>query len=452
MSKKILLVLGLVIFVFLEALGLCFVVLKDEMPVLIKPKRPFMWGAQRDFKHFSMPIPNQVGRIFGKAIPPEHRFWHQAGESENMKNIRDANQFCFKLLYRLKQLPEYRDDGDIIDFSLPEYAAGHGIEIIPFKSRVNQKKLVAIKWKKKLLGAKCIWECENVGGEDIRIYDDSVENIFLLLFMQHHILPVKNKLKHEKPSSLRIHYPHERCIDLEDRIKKSIGKYRILLFQDMTSPKSIRKWLYFLKTDLQLAILNTHKEFSRSQIYFSLLNVFKDYNQGIYEHNVRVANLVYSITHDYTYFLNALVHDLGKICVPNEILDRPASLTNPEHAFVKKHGRYAREILSAFSPHIGFLLDGTFHHTEFETTHDYDKFSDITKCIEVMDYWDSHIYGKPYREGKIQDRVFKELDEKVKRKIFSKKWVNLLKKHILNRENQTKNNRQNWLCRIKTFC
>jgi len=43
------------------------------------------------------------------------------------------------------------------------------------------------------------------------------------------------------------------------------------------------------------------------------------------------------------------VHDIGKICVPAEILSKPAALTGMEYRLVQQHAQTGREILSGIT-------------------------------------------------------------------------------------------------------
>jgi len=43
-------------------------------------------------------------------------------------------------------------------------------------------------------------------------------------------------------------------------------------------------------------------------------------------------------------YLTGLVHDLGKLAVPNEILNKPGKLTIEEREIVKQHPYYSQRI------------------------------------------------------------------------------------------------------------
>ena len=43
--------------------------------------------------------------------------------------------------------------------------------------------------------------------------------------------------------------------------------------------------------------------------------------------------------------ISANLHDIGKLAVPNVVLDKPAKLTNDEFTVIKEHSYYTRVIL-----------------------------------------------------------------------------------------------------------
>ena len=84
--------------------------------------------------------------------------------------------------------------------------------------------------------------------------------------------------------------------------------------------------------------------------YLSLLKK-KDLNT--YYHSVRVAHYSYLMgkqlkyTNEQLSFLviSALLHDIGKLYIPNSILKKPNKLSNQEFLEIKKHTLYFRKIL-----------------------------------------------------------------------------------------------------------
>jgi HD-GYP domain-containing protein (c-di-GMP phosphodiesterase class II) len=75
------------------------------------------------------------------------------------------------------------------------------------------------------------------------------------------------------------------------------------------------------------------------------------HSMGVAEAALTIANSM-GLAADRTKLIHraALLHDLGKLRVPNSILDKPGKLTNEEFGVVKEHPALTQQILSAFPP------------------------------------------------------------------------------------------------------
>ena len=62
----------------------------------------------------------------------------------------------------------------------------------------------------------------------------------------------------------------------------------------------------------------------------------------------------------------ALMHDCGKIYIPDEILTKPGRLTDEEYEIMKKHTVYGSEILRDFSSIDGMGLGAISHHERYD--------------------------------------------------------------------------------------
>ena len=111
--------------------------------------------------------------------------------------------------------------------------------------------------------------------------------------------------------------------------------------------------------------------------------------------------------------LLCLLHDIGKVGVPLEILNKPGRLTDAEWVVLKSHTTKGYEIASASSELRG-LADGILHHHERWDGAGYpDGLSGETipllaRILAVIDTYDAMTHDRPYRR-----RVSKEvaLDE-----------------------------------------
>jgi len=106
----------------------------------------------------------------------------------------------------------------------------------------------------------------------------------------------------------------------------------------------------------------------------------------------------------------ALLHDIGKMAIPDGILLKPGQLTDDERMLIQKHPVYAYEMLSP----IAFLvpaIDIPYCHHEKWDGSGYPRGlrgKDIpfaARIFPVVDVWDALTSNRPYRKAFPQDEV-----------------------------------------------
>ena len=112
----------------------------------------------------------------------------------------------------------------------------------------------------------------------------------------------------------------------------------------------------------------------------------------------------------------ALLHDLGKIAIPDRILLKPTGLTPDEWAIMRRHPVLAYEMLSS----IEFLrpaLDIPYCHHEHWDGSGYprgltgEEIPVAARLFSVIDVWDALRHKRPYREAWSEDQVIAHLKE-----------------------------------------
>jgi hypothetical protein len=126
----------------------------------------------------------------------------------------------------------------------------------------------------------------------------------------------------------------------------------------------------------------------------------------------------------------ALLHDTGKLIVPNVLLNKPGKLTDEEFAVIKKHEGVTEEILKA----ITFLRP--IAHTSGGDHNQMDGDKKTRKLepyiVSVCDAFDAMTSSRSYRKALSMETAFEEL-EKNKGKQFHPKVVAALIKAIEDR-------------------
>lgn len=120
------------------------------------------------------------------------------------------------------------------------------------------------------------------------------------------------------------------------------------------------------------------------------------------------------IVRDYYYI--ALMHDCGKIGIPDEILNKEEKLTEEEFEIIKTHTTMGAQMLSKFTDIKGIQDGALQHHEKYDGT-GYpnglkgEEISLIGRIICVADCFDAMNIDRCYRNGISQDKIVIKMKE-----------------------------------------
>ena len=139
-------------------------------------------------------------------------------------------------------------------------------------------------------------------------------------------------------------------------------------------------------------------------------------------HSGRVAKYSREIALRYGYsrkrqdeiFMMGLLHDVGKIGVPDAVINKPARLTDEEYAQIKTHPVMGDRILKNIQERPKLAIGARWHHERYDGTGYPDGLSgdDIpeeVRIIAVADAYDAMTSRRSYRDILSQDIVRKEI-------------------------------------------
>ncbi len=112
--------------------------------------------------------------------------------------------------------------------------------------------------------------------------------------------------------------------------------------------------------------------------------------------------------------LAGLLHDVGMLLVPYEILQKNEKLTVSDIKEIQKHPKYSFEILKRIPEVEGFLLAIKHHHEWFSGEGYPDKISGndiplLSRIIGVCDTFDAMTSDRPYRPAHSDEHALEEL-------------------------------------------
>jgi len=112
----------------------------------------------------------------------------------------------------------------------------------------------------------------------------------------------------------------------------------------------------------------------------------------------------------------ALLHDIGKMGVPDEILHKPGPLTDEEWEIMRRHPVYALELLSPI-PYLKPALDIPAYHHERWDGNGYpnrlkgEQIPLAARIFAVVDVYDALLSERPYRPAWPEEKVINYLQE-----------------------------------------
>ena len=143
-------------------------------------------------------------------------------------------------------------------------------------------------------------------------------------------------------------------------------------------------------------------------------------HQSTATHSCRVANLCVRVAQDLmspreVYILEsaALLHDIGKIGVPDAILLKPGKLTDLEWQVMDQHDAYSVDIVQAAygSKEVSDIVE--CHHSHY-TDHNKglpqgEKIPLGARILAICDAYDAMVSDRPYRKGRLRHEAIREL-------------------------------------------
>jgi putative nucleotidyltransferase with HDIG domain len=118
----------------------------------------------------------------------------------------------------------------------------------------------------------------------------------------------------------------------------------------------------------------------------------------------------------------ALLHDIGKLRVPNSILDKPGKLDAAEWQVVQEHPRLTREILSRVGPFEELAVIAGAHHEKLDGSGYPNRLtmrelSIESRIIAVADVYGALTEDRPYRPGMAVEQALAIIAQDVPHKL-----------------------------------
>lgn len=223
--------------------------------------------------------------------------------------------------------------------------------------------------------------------------------------------------------------------------------------QDVDSDDySLREVIDVFNTNTTSIIDNTMLTFdmfrTQEQLAYSLAIVSESSSQETGQHIRRVSEYArvmgkYICDSDEqleTFRISAMLHDIGKLMIPKEIIEKPGRLTAEEFGIMKKHVIYGHDIIGNAPGEVMEMARHIIlhHHERWDGTgylgisgEDIDKFA---RYVSVCDVFDALLSRRSYKDPWPAQKVYEEITSQSGRQFdpaavetFKKCYLDMLK-------------------------
>ena len=184
--------------------------------------------------------------------------------------------------------------------------------------------------------------------------------------------------------------------------------------------------LYELRNDLEIRLQQKQKQVERVTInaIMAISNMIEAKDTYTSGHSNRVAKCSVAIAKclgmdeeeqkNINYM--ALLHDIGKIGVPDVVLNKPFALTDEEFAIIKKHPSRGFDILKNFSTIPNMHYGALYHHERYDGKGypvglQGEAIPFEARIIAIADAYDAMTSDRAYRKSLSTEEVLAELQK-----------------------------------------
>ncbi|MBD1581530.1 HD-GYP domain-containing protein [Pseudoalteromonas sp. S16_S37] len=241
--------------------------------------------------------------------------------------------------------------------------------------------------------------------------------------------PSQSKVAHreeKKQPATKKHDPFHKSTSIENELDKANALYQQAKALQQKTFDDLKNGKQLDLTPFQDTASGLIDSVFRNQDALACIAQIKDKDAYLLEHSINVAILIGIFAKHLAFerelieqiTTGALLHDIGKIQVPDEILNKPGTLTDEEYELMKQHARFSYDIVAnANLGDIAIEIAG-FHHERLDGSgYPYGKKADelslFVRMIAIVDSYDAITADRVYKSSKTPVATFKVLREHV---------------------------------------
>lgn len=203
---------------------------------------------------------------------------------------------------------------------------------------------------------------------------------------------------------------------------------------DMISPRLYSLLLHngpYRRVEVDLASISTIGELFRNIIDFRS-RFTSTHSSGVAE-CASTLSKIFGFSDQEASLMNVAgnFHDIGKLAVPNSILEKPDKLTKEEFAVMRQHTYFTFSILNTIGGLQQIAEWAAFHHEKLDGSgypfhHNTSKINTGSRIMAVADIFTAIAEDRPYRKGMKRGEIEEILKKQANMNLLDKRIVNLL--------------------------
>ncbi len=198
---------------------------------------------------------------------------------------------------------------------------------------------------------------------------------------------------------------------IEPQVLLSNEKKSMMLSEFSTEIDKLKSQTTFEVQTIYSIVSSLVEEISGKDVMYDIMDIRRN-DSDVYEHSLGVAIIAYILckkmnlnsvlTKDI--LVGALLHDIGKILIPKEILNKPSKLDEKEYQIIKQHPMLGYNIIKD-DPNISAITKVVVlchHEREDGSGYPLGKGEDLhigAKIIGCCDAFNALTSSRPYRQG-----------------------------------------------------
>jgi HD-GYP domain-containing protein (c-di-GMP phosphodiesterase class II) len=277
---------------------------------------------------------------------------------------------------------------------------------------------------------------------DWKDWDDGLENPVV---MASQIIYLSDYIERQIDRSRYILHQTEDIVDIVRKLQNGqVNEKIVSYFIDISEREDF--WLDLVNPRLYSVLLHNGPFQNRpvglddilliSDLYRDLIDFKSPYTathtSGVAECASKLSELFGFADIDIKYMrIAGNLHDIGKLLIPNSILEKPGKLTAHEYAIMRCHSYYTYHTIDSIGGLHRIAEWAAYHHERLDGSgypfhYSEDEIGTGSRIMAVSDVFTALIEDRPYRKGMNKKQIYQIIKSQADNNLLDQKIVDLL--------------------------